>query len=109
MTAEEKENLLVIINYTIGTDPSISALKNRFTERTVEVAESMLMELSKCNEAIKKLVADLISGGKVLARGWLKRVLNVAARVVKESTFRTHSCSVTVKYQWKRSLILSAM
>lgn len=80
LTEQEKDQLYSIISAIIGEDAAILAARSRFTDQTVSVVEDMLTTNMNCNESMKLLVSEMLAGGRVLATGWLKRVLGAASK-----------------------------
>lgn len=109
MQLTEQEKLYSIIAAFIGEDSAILAARPRFTEQTVSVVEEMLATNINCNESMKLLVSEMLSGGRVLATGWLKRALGAASKAVKNSTLSGYGCMVTTKSRWKTDILISAM
>lgn len=109
LSEQEKEQLYSLILAFIGEDAAISQAKLRFTEHTVEVVEEMISSNLNCNDAMKSLAGNLISGGRVMATGWLRRSLGHASKSVKSSTLRGYGCLVTTKSRWKTDILLSAL
>ena len=69
----------------------------------------MISSNLNCNEAMKSLAADLVSGGRVLATGWLRRSLGHAAKAIRKSVLKGYGCLVTTKSRWKTDILVSAM
>lgn len=109
LSEQEQEQLHLLIVAFIGEDAAISQARPRFTEQTVAVVEDMIASNLTCNEAMESLGADLVSGGRVLATGWLRRSLGQAARAIKKSTLKGYGCLVTTKARWKTDILVSAM
>ena len=109
LNEQEKDQLLSIINTLIGEDTAITNARARFNESTVALVEDMIGTNLTCNESIKSLVSDLLSGGKVLATGWLRRSLGRASKAVRNSTLKGYGCLVATKSRWKTSILLSAI
>lgn len=109
LTEQEKDQLYSIISAFIGEDIAILAARSRFTEQTVAVVEDMVTTNMNCNESMKSLVSEILSGGRVLATGWLKRALGAASKAVKNSTLNGYGCLVTTKSRWKTEILVSAM
>lgn len=109
LTEQEKDQLYSIIAAFIGEGSAILAARPRFTEQTVSVVEEMLATNMNCNASMKSLVSEMLSGGRVLATGWLKRVLGAASKAVKNSTLSGYGCLVTTKSRWKTEILVSAM
>lgn len=109
LNEQEKEKLHSLITAFIGEDAAISAAKSGFTEETVSVVEQLITANLNCNDAMQSLVSDILSGGRVLATGWLRRSLGVASKAVKQSSFNGYGCRVTSKSRWKTDILVSPM
>lgn len=109
LTEQEKDQLYSIISAFIGGDSAILAARSRFTEQTVAAVEDMVTTNMNCNESMKSLVSEILSGGRVLATEWLKRALGAASKAVKNSTLRGYGCLVTTKARWKTEILISVM
>lgn len=60
-----------------------------FNEATVEAVEDALIRLADCNEWMKELLTDVVSGGRLAARGWLRKALK-----------KTHKALTKDKSRW---------
>ena len=109
LNEQEKDQLLSIINALIGEDLAITNARVRFNESSAVVVEEMIEINLTCNESIKSLVDDLLSGGRALATGWLRRSLGRASRAVRNSKLKGYGCLVSTKSRWKTAILLSAI
>ena len=111
MTAIEKEELYTIIEAMFGYDSMIASAKHRFNERTVSATEEALAALIECNENMKGLLIDLVGGAKFLAKGWLKKGLSNASRLLKykKAELNGAACRNQTKARWRNAILLSAM
>lgn len=109
LNEQEKDQLHILIVTFIGDDASISASKIGFNEQTVLIVEKMIAANIKCNEDLRQLVSDLLSGGRVLATGWLRRSLGAASRAVKQSSLKGRGCQATSKWLWKTQILASTV
>lgn len=109
LSEQEKDQLYSIISAIIGEDAAIHAARSRFTGDTVSVVEDMLATNMNCNESMKLLVGEMLSGGRVLANGWLRRALGTASKAVKNGALKGYGCLVSTKSRWKTEILVSAM
>lgn len=109
LSEQEKDQLYSIISAIIGEDAAIHAARSRFTDDTVSVVEDMLATNMNCNESMKLLVGEMLSGGRVLANGWLRRALGTASKAVKNGVLKGYGCLVTTKSRWKTEILVSAV
>lgn len=107
MTSEEKQNILDIIEFVIGHDPSVADLKDSFGEGTVSVVETILEELEKCNSSFRELLAGLVSGGRLRTKGWLRKSLGAVSKAIKRSNMSFYTCSLGIKIRYKSILLNS--
>lgn len=107
LSEQQKNELLGLIVLFIGNDPSISSSKPYFNNATVDVVERMIEANINCNQSIKELITNLISGGKALSHGWLKRVLGGAESAIKAAELKGYGCQVATKSKWKPAIITS--
>ena len=83
LATDEQDSLLEIIEVIYGYNSEFHNLKRSFNERTVEVVETALNELIKCNASMKALVVDLIGGAASLTKGWLKFAIKSISYMLK--------------------------
>lgn len=108
LSAAEKENLYLIIEAVLGVDAALRDAKSSYGEQTVEIVEQMVEANATCNANMKELVQDLLSGGRVMAKGWLRRAISQTRSHVKHSgSFRGYGCQVTTKSRWKTAILTS--
>lgn len=110
LSVKEKEDLYKVIVSVIGEDSSIKMAKPMFNEQTIVVVRSLIEADRMCNEAMKELVTNLMTAGRLPARKWLKKALGRINSVIKASAdFNGYGCSATVKARWKSSIISSTI
>ena len=109
LSEQEKDQLYDVIVNFMGESEVIATAKPRFNEKTVAVVEDMITQNIKCNDSIKQLVGDMLSGGRVLATGWLRRSLGAASKAAKKSSFNGLACRVTTKANWQSAIMISAL
>lgn len=107
LSEQQKNDLLRLIALFIGDDPSISSSKPYFNDATVNVVERMIEANMDCNQSIKELMTNLISGGRALSRGWLKRALGGAKAAIEAAELKGYGCQVGTKSKWKPAIIIS--
>lgn len=107
LSEQQKNELYRLIVVFIGDDPSISGSKLGFNGATVDVVERMIAANIECNQSVKELVSDLVSGGRTLSRGWLKQVLGGAQVVIDSAELRGYGCRVFSKARWKTEILYS--
>lgn len=107
LSEQQKKDLLSLIEFAIGVDPSITSVKSQFNSATVDVVERMIEASIECNSSMKKLVVDVVSGGKVQSRGWLKHSLSAVKFAISRSELNGYGCMVGTKANWKRAIITS--
>lgn len=106
LSKAEQEGLYNVIEAVLGADANLRNARYRFNDQTVEVAEKMIEENAKCNANMKQLVTDLLAGGKVMAKGWLRKAISKAQTQVKRSdSFKGYGCLATTKSRWRTALI----
>lgn len=103
----QKNELHRLIVLFIGNDVSVSRSKPHFSTATVEVVERMIEANVDCNQTMKNLIAELISGGKARSRGWLKHALGGASAMIERAELRGYGCQVSAKAKWKTAIIVS--
>lgn len=108
LSNEEKDHLHTVIVAFVGDDPSLHAVKPAFNENTVTAVEEMISQNLKCNESMKLLVAEMLSGGRVMASGWLRRSLGAASKAVKASVFNGAGCRSATRAKWMIYIVLTA-
>lgn len=108
LSNEEKDHLHTLIVAFVGDDPSLHAVKPAFNENTVTAVEEMISQNLKCNESMKLLVAEMLSGGRVMASGWLRRSLGAASKAVKASVFNGAGCRSATRAKWMTYILLTA-
>ena len=110
LTHEEKDELYGVIEIMFGYDSQLESLKPNYTEETVEVVETALEALIKCNDNMKELVVGLLGGARYLAKGWLKKILgNLKKRLDSEKIkFNGIGCRNVSLYNWKSAIVISA-
>lgn len=108
LSNEEKDQLHTVIVGFIGDDSRLHAVKPGFNENTVTAVEEMIGQSLNCNEAMKMLVAEMLSGGRVLATGWLRRSLGAASKAVKSSTLNGAGCRGSTRAKWMSYIVLTA-
>ena len=109
LTHEEKDELYGVIEITFGHDSQLESLKPNYTEATVEVVESAMDALIKCNENMKELVVNLLGGARYLSKGWLKKILgHLKKRLDNEKIkFNGIACRNVSLYSWKSAIVIS--
>lgn len=109
LSSEEKEALANIIEIIYGHDSQLLGMKDKYTEQTVEAVEKAFEAALVCNDSMKELVTSLVGGAKMLARGWLKRVLKEVDRKLSNDKLKFDglACRVTAARNWKSEIILS--
>lgn len=103
----QKNELHGLIVLFIGNDVSVSRSRPHFNSATVEVVERMIEANIDCNQTMKDLVSELISGGRVRSRGWLKHALGGARAMIERAELRGYGCQVSAKAKWKTAIIAS--
>lgn len=109
LSAHEKKELYQIIVFLIGDDPAVKSYQQGFIRKTVDVVEEMINASMNCNQNLKDLFSDLASGGGMVARGWLKRSLDVASSLIKRTELRGYGCQAVIKSAWKTRILRSAV
>lgn len=82
----QKNELHGLIVLFIGNDVSVSRSRPHFNSATV---------------------SELISGGRVRSRGWLKHALGGARAMIERAELRGYGCQVSAKAKWKAAIIAS--
>lgn len=109
LTAQEQNDLYALISAIIGDDPSIRNYKSSFNDQTIDVVEDMIQANIHCNKSMKDLLSGLLSGGRALAKGWLKKSLGTAKKKLKnQGGLNGQGCLVSTKARWKQAIILTA-
>ena len=75
------------------------------TEETLEYVEQILLEAQKCEKRIDKLLASLLCA--VVGRGFLRRCLRAAARVVSDNAIAFSGCGARAALNFKTAIQLS--
>ncbi len=110
LTSQEKDDLYFLIALILGEDPSIKAYKPSFNDQTVGVVEDMIAANIECNKTMKDLLSGLLSGGRVAAKGWLKKSLGSLKKSLKKSVpLNGYGCLVSTKSRWKSAIIFTAV
>ncbi len=111
LTAQEKEDLYLIISSTIGHDAAIKQRKPLYNEQTIEVTEQMVNAIANCNSNMKSLIAGLVDGPSVLAKGALRKLLRRFSRALNNDStkIKGYACLVVAKSHWKREILVSTM
>ena len=108
LTINEKNDLYTIIVSVIGEDVSIAQRKPYFNEQTIKIVREMVEANRDCNEAMKELVTNLITAGRLPARKWLKKALGRVNGLIKASDdFNGFGCKASVKIKWKNPIIMT--
>lgn len=108
LTVKEKESLYFLIVAIIGEDPSIKIRKTDFNEQTVTVVENMIDADRGCNKAMKELLTNVVTAGRLPAKKWLRKVLGRINDLIKSSDdFEGLGCNASVKIKWKQPIIMS--
>lgn len=107
LTQEEKDALYLLVTATIGEDPSLKQSRHYFNEQTVVVVETMLTENAKCNYSMKELIVGLLGGASMLTKGWLRKWLRTANKVLRQEQVKLqgYACLVTTKAHWRSAII----
>lgn len=111
LSAEEKNDLYLVYASALGEDPQIKAIKSQFNEETVQVVEQAVSEVAKCNANMTKLLADLIRGSTLFAKGWLKKGLKKISKALKDGDIKLngYGCMVATKAKWREAVIISTL
>lgn len=110
LTAAEQDNLYAVIETVLGVDAAFQRATRQFNEQTVEVVESMIEANATCNANMKELITDLLSGGRVMTKGWLRRSISTTRKHVKRSGgFNGYGCQVGTKSRWKSPILTSTI
>lgn len=108
LSVAEQENLYVVIEAVLGSDAALRDAKRYYNEQTVEIVEQMVEANATCNANMKELVTELLSGGRMMAKGWLRKAISHTRTHVKHSgAFRGYGCQVTTKSHWKSAILTS--
>ncbi|MGB3620189.1 hypothetical protein FT643_18455 [Ketobacter sp. MCCC 1A13808] len=109
LSAEEKDDLMEVIEIIYGYDSEIQNYKNSFNDQTVDAVEDAFAALIECNNNMKSLVVDLLGGARYLVKGWLKKILGqVRKRLENEKIkFNGLACRNVVSGSWKSAIIIS--
>lgn len=109
LTSAEQDALARIIEVLYGYDSQIISLKKQFNVKTAEVVETAMQAMATCNDTMKKLLADLAGGGKILARGWLRKTLRAAEQKLTDEKLQLNGlgCRVSAARNWKTEIVMS--
>jgi tagatose-1,6-bisphosphate aldolase len=108
LSRQEREDLVVVVDILFN-DSRLHSLKNSFNENTADVVEQAMEELVKCNTSMKELVAGLVAGTTVFARGWLRKSLDKIAQALrdKQLQFDGMACRNQVAANFRQEIYLS--
>lgn len=88
LTEEEKDVLLDLIILIYGNSVDYSRQRDQFNEHTIAKVEDALIRLANCNDWMKELLTDLAGGGRLAARGWLKKALKTTHKALTKDKSR---------------------
>ena len=111
LTIEEQNDLYDVIVASLGEDSSIRGVKAGFNELTVDQVEQVIIEQAKCNQLMKELVADLLGGSSLFAKGWLRKNLKKFSKTLKDEKvkFNGYGCLVKTKSNWKSAIMATTI
>lgn len=109
LSADEQDQLYVLITSIIGEDQTIKSHKPIFNETTVDVVEEMVEASIQCNTNMRKLITELVGGASVLTRGWLKRLLKTTKNSLSRIELNGYGCLAATKARWKSAILISTI
>lgn len=109
LSVQEKEDLYAVIVATFGEDAAFRIRKMHFNEQTSQIVEQAIQEEAKCNASMQELLGDLLGGGSVFVKGWLKRALNTFAKELRrnKNIVKGYGCRLSTKIRWKSPIMVT--
>lgn len=111
LSVEEQADLYRVYASALGEDAQVKAVESRFNEDTLDAVEAAVSAAAQCNANMAKLLGNLLGGGSVFAKGWLKKGLKRIGKRLRDDQVKLngYGCMVATKAKWREAIIMSTI
>ncbi len=106
LTDKEKEHISDIL-YILYNMRVLD--KKRINKETVDALEKALSAIENCNHDMKILLAQLVGGSALIARGWLRKMLSKIHSAIANKKIQLNglACRVTGALYHKSAILMT--